>query len=319
MRKIRPSVLAAIAVLLATLPFAFAAFRFDQLETKTVDFLGEGAQPLSAAGNGRMYFDNVSNHFFCSENGGAFRLCGAVVAGSDKQVQYNLAGNFGADSHLVWDYNTFTLSLSPGSGLNGQITLGGAVLASLGTPPDGTYTYCANCLKGSNPCSVGGLGGSDAVRLNSQWTCGGSGAVSGTLNHFARFTGGGLSLGDSAATDDGTTILLGARNLSYSQALFQTGYVNMSTNLSGTSTDRTIRCTSGSSTDKTYTPVAATGSGMVIDIRKIDSGTKACKFVVPSGALNSGTTVTLGSQWMRETCQDDAAGVWFCTGSGTVS
>jgi len=551
MRKVKPSILAAIIAVVAFFNVLFAAFRFDDLETKTVDFLGHGPPALSASGNGRMYFDNVSNAFFCSENGGAFRLCGAMVAGSDTQVQYNLANNFGADANFIWDYTAQIFKLSPGGSL-GLITLGGAPLASMGTPADGTWGYCTDCTKGTIPCTTGGSG-SDAVRLAGSWTCGGGGGGGGTPglpfdsiqfnaagsfagntdygfeaanptadsvfihtsnldNTLAEFgdtaltmqmdssagagnayspitalntagpnisgphlntifangilttltikgapsapgslaTGIEADLGSSGYTPNaGTTIagyftnaadsgsstlslgsssamaatigtlahvvpggspssysigsaaeaagstalqigLLGkawdagpggnsiavlgnafdtgggvgatiggyftlygtlnstissalivdgngtneiiARNagtqnfkidsaggITYNGPLLQTGYVNMSTNLSGTSTDRTIRCTSGSSTDKTYTAVAATGSGRVIDIRKIDNGTKACIFTVPSGALNSGTTVTLGTQWYRETCQDDASGVWFCSGNGTIT
>jgi hypothetical protein len=41
--------------------------------------------------------------------------------------------------------------------------------ASLGTPPNGTFTYCNNC-KAANPCAGGGTG-AFAKRLNGGWVC----------------------------------------------------------------------------------------------------------------------------------------------------
>lgn len=61
---------------------------------------------LSAGGQGRIYFDSVSNTFKVSENGGAYtNLVPTVttVAGSNGQVQFNNGGSFGADSYFYWN------------------------------------------------------------------------------------------------------------------------------------------------------------------------------------------------------------------------
>jgi hypothetical protein len=94
----------------------------------------------------------------------------------------------------------------------------------------------------------------------------------------------------------------------------------MSSDQSYAANDRIILCTSGSSTDKTYTLPAATGSGLVIDLIKVDSGTNACLIDAAGGdAINGGTTVTLPTQWNAETCIDIATDQYSCRGPGTVS
>lgn len=139
----------------------------------------------------------------------------------------------------------------------------------------------------------------------------------GTPNALPKFAA--TELGSSGATDDGSTFTLAARDFSYGQALYVTGVRAISTSVGANATDRFVDCTSGSSTDKTYTLPTATGSQRVIDFLKVDSGTKSCLLAVPSGALNAGTAVTLGTPWFGETCRDVAAGQWYCRGQGTVS
>ena len=47
--------------------------------------------------------------------------------------------------------------------------LGGTVFANLGTPANGTFTFCSNCTI-ANPCATGGTG-AFAKRLNGVWVC----------------------------------------------------------------------------------------------------------------------------------------------------
>lgn len=51
----------------------------------------------------------------------------------------------------------------------GNIQSGGVVFASLGTPSNGTITYCSDCTK-ATPCGSGG-NGALAKRLNGAWDC----------------------------------------------------------------------------------------------------------------------------------------------------
>lgn len=53
---------------------------------------------------------------------------------------------------------------------DGAIKQAGIAFASLGTPADGTQTYCTNCLYASNPCS-GASTGAIAKRINGAWRC----------------------------------------------------------------------------------------------------------------------------------------------------
>lgn len=50
------------------------------------------------------------------------------------------------------------------------LSIGEDILANLGTPANGTFFYCTDCLKGSDPCtssSTGAMG----VRVNGAWQC----------------------------------------------------------------------------------------------------------------------------------------------------
>ena len=248
---------------------------------------------------------------------------GSGPAGSDTYVQYNNMGVFGADPNFTWNYTSSILTL--GGGGPGEATFSGDTLTNLGTPSNGTIAYCSNCNVATNPCTTtGSPTGSFAVRLNGAWSClgfgsgGGSVTGSGTLNHLAKWTSS-SAVGDSVAIENGTTLTVGAVDLSYSQALYITGLRSISTSVSANAADRIVLCTSGSSSDKTYTFPSATGSGRVLDVVKVDSGTNACKMTVGAGAINSGTIVTLSSQWNAETCQDIGSSLWFCRGVGVVS
>ena len=53
--------------------------------------------------------------------------------------------------------------------INSQFQLLNTPFASLGTPPNGTFTYCNNCTA-ANPCASGGTG-AFAKRLNGAWVC----------------------------------------------------------------------------------------------------------------------------------------------------
>jgi len=53
--------------------------------------------------------------------------------------------------------------------INSQFQLLNTPFATLGTPPNGTFTYCSNCTV-ANPCASGGTG-AFAKRLNGVWVC----------------------------------------------------------------------------------------------------------------------------------------------------
>ena len=109
-----------------------------------------------------------------------------------------------------------------------------------------------------------------------------------------------------------------AVNISYAGSLNVTGSTAISSSATPTASDRNIYCTSGSSADQTYTMPAATGTGRVIDVWKVDSGSKACILgISASNRLNGATTLTLSAQYGHETCIDQATNVWLCTGNGT--
>lgn len=99
--------------------------------------------------------------------------------------------------------------------------------------------------------------------------------------------------------------------LSYSSALNSTSITAISASATPAATDRYIRCTSGSSSDQTYTLPAATGTGRVIEVKKIDSGTKNC-IVAGAGSdkIDGAASYTLSAQYQAVTVQDVASAVW---------
>ena len=106
-------------------------------------------------------------------------------------------------------------------------------------------------------------------------------------------------------------------NLAYSGTLNITGIVAVSTSATVAATTRYERCTSGSSADVTRTLPAATGTGRVINFKKIDTGTKTCiiaragsDVILPVDSTTSVTSVALSNTAPNLTLIDAASGVW---------
>ena len=105
-------------------------------------------------------------------------------------------------------------------------------------------------------------------------------------------------------------------NLAYSGTLNITGIVAVSTSAAVAAATRIESCTSGASAI-TRTLPAATGSGRVVDLVKIDSGAGTCIFGrTGSDTLNGATTRTLSAQYKADTCIDIASALWLCRGDG---
>lgn len=120
------------------------------------------------------------------------------------------------------------------------------------------------------------------------------------------------------ATDTPNPTATPLANISYSGKLNITGNTAISASATPAAGDRFIACTSGSSSDVTYTMPAATGTGRVIDVCKVDSGTKSCiESRAGSDTLNGATTRTLNTQYFCDTCLDEASLLWICRGNGT--
>lgn len=106
-------------------------------------------------------------------------------------------------------------------------------------------------------------------------------------------------------------------DFTYSGKLNVAGINAISASATPAAHDRQINCTSGSSSDQTYTLPASTGGGRVISVTKVDAGTKACIVGRAGGdTLNGATTKTLSFQWQTETCSDFVSGTWVCQGDG---
>lgn len=91
------------------------------------------------------------------------------------------------------------------------------------------------------------------------------------------------------------------------------GRVSISANATPAAHDRVILCTAGSTpTPIIYTMPAATGSGRVIDMIKVDSGTNTCRMDAGSDFMNSVHTDDLTNQWQADTCYDIGTAQWAC-------
>lgn len=100
-------------------------------------------------------------------------------------------------------------------------------------------------------------------------------------------------------------------DLTYAGKLNVTSITAISASATPAAHDRYIRCTAGSSSDQTYTLPEATGSGRVLEIKKIDSGTKACIVARATNDLIDGaTSVTLSAQYQAVVVFDAATDVW---------
>ena len=118
---------------------------------------------------------------------------------------------------------------------------------------------------------------------------------------------------DYSATDN----LLTVPALTYTAQLNITSIVAVSSSASVAATTRIESCTSGASAI-TRTLPAATGSGRVVDLVKIDSGAGTCIFGrTGDDTLNGATTRTLSAQYGGDTCIDIATDLWLCRGAGT--
>jgi hypothetical protein len=105
--------------------------------------------------------------------------------------------------------------------------------------------------------------------------------------------------------------------LAYSSALNITGIAAVSSSASVAATTRIESCTSGASAI-TRTLPAATATGRVITLIKIDNGAGTCILGrAGSDTLNGATTKTLATQYTAEHCIDIASALWYCEGSGT--
>lgn len=86
------------------------------------DLVGRAAPALSAAGEGRIYFDSTANVFKVSENGGAYQDLvggGGTPGGANTQIQFNDSGAFGGSANLTWNGSVLYV--------NGKLTVTGAI------------------------------------------------------------------------------------------------------------------------------------------------------------------------------------------------
>lgn len=81
---------------------------------------------VSAAGQGRIYFDSASNTFQVSQNGGAYVDLVNILSpgGTTGSIQYNNGANLiDGDNYFLWDTASATIQIGAASVLSGKILL----------------------------------------------------------------------------------------------------------------------------------------------------------------------------------------------------
>src|SRR5215475_808458 len=81
---------------------------------------GLGTATVSAAGKGKIRYNDTTKTFQFSADGAAYVNFG-TPGGSNTQVQFNNSGVFGGSANLVWDNGTNTLTVT------GKLTVTGAI------------------------------------------------------------------------------------------------------------------------------------------------------------------------------------------------
>lgn len=138
---------------------------------------------VSAAGQGRIYFDSASNTFQVSQNGGAYVDLVNVLSpgGTTGSIQYNNGANLiDGDSYFLWDTASATIQIGAASVLSGKILLRNSTNANTLTIQPGTT---GGNITFTLPTSVGSSGQylqTDGAGVLSWQTVSGGGLTVGT-------------------------------------------------------------------------------------------------------------------------------------------
>lgn len=100
------------------------AFLFSIGAAGSHSYGGTTGIAVSAAGQGRIYFDSAGNKFKVSQNGGAYQDLITSPGGTAKSIQYTAGGGaFDGDNYFLWDSPSATLEMGSASVLSGKILL----------------------------------------------------------------------------------------------------------------------------------------------------------------------------------------------------
>ena len=123
---------------------------------------GQNVVDLSAAACGAngLYFTNITKNRATNSLNDVPR--GFVLTDANITAYIVGPGALGREE-------IYSTSASIPKFINSQFQLLNTPFAGLGTPPNGTFTYCNNCTV-ANPCASGGTG-AFAKRLNGAWVC----------------------------------------------------------------------------------------------------------------------------------------------------
>lgn len=159
------------------------AFLFSIGAFGSHSFGGTTGIAVSAAGQGRIYFDSGSNTFQVSQNGGAYVDLVNILSpgGTTGSIQYNNGANLiDGDNYFLWDTASATIQIGAASVLSGKILLRNSTNANtLTIQPGATGGNITFTL----PTSVGSAGQylqTDGAGVLSWQTVSGGGLTVGT-------------------------------------------------------------------------------------------------------------------------------------------
>lgn len=265
--------------------------------------------PTTAGTNG--YFlqtDGLGNLAWAAGGGGG----GGSVAGSDKQIQFNDAGSFGASANFLFDKTTYTMTIGLASTATGVLSLGHASSANLVSIKSGNnasaWTLTLPTSAGTNNYALLTDGSG-----NTSWGAVATGTIStGTIGQITYYSGTNTLSGTTTGTGVLTALGNNTNSASGVAVLNGSGYLAVAqggTGL-GSGTSGGVLYYSASGTLASSAALAASsivvGGGAGVAPSTITTGTgvvtalgvntgSAGAFVVNGGALGTPSSGTLTS------------------------
>jgi hypothetical protein len=300
------------------------------------------------AGSATLFWNGTNFRFklpagtFTDLTGGG----GGTPGGADTQVQFNDGGAFGGDADYTWNKTTNVLTL--GNSISALLlAVRGATSGTATIDAPATVTSYSFTLPSAVPAAISPLlmetdgdlvfptgtpDGTKFLRDDGSWAAAG-GSITGSDTHVLFFDGANNPAGEAAFTYNKTTNTLAAENFTTSIINGTGGVLQINggagtggvlitglrgaiatktTTYAATAEDFTILCDATSGAFDVDLPAAASHTGRVYMIKKVDASANAVSIDPNAAELidGSATSYTLSVQWAAVTIVSDGTS-WF--------